>query len=204
MPAATTWAREILQANANLGSMAEASKTIEERNSRSLELMEASNIPKFDWVIDPFNGDIIVQAESPPTAVHVWQATTYWNNRRDFRIANLDDPCLCGIGGISIGGYDNLCANLFVFWTAQELNETSPGSLTWIAHRDPPSLGRWTAFFVDMQFDGPKYDHQKSHIVRGWPVGEDGVFDFTTEVSIVPNTFPYPECHAEECFGTIV
>ena len=87
--------------------------------------------------------------------------------------------------------------------------ETSPGSLTWIGHRDPPSLGRWTAFFVDLQYDSnpdsnsnnPGKSTEKS---KGWPVGEEDVYVFTTEVSIVPRTFPFPECYAEECFGKLV
>ena len=39
---------------------------------------------------------------------------------------------------------------------------------------------------------------------KGWPVGEEDVYVFTTEVSIVPRTFPFPECSAEECFGKLV
>ena len=39
--------------------------------------------------------------------------------RRDFRIANKDDPCLCGIGDLGIAGYDHLCGNLAVLWSAE-------------------------------------------------------------------------------------
>ena len=60
----------------------------------------------------------IVQTETKPKSVHLWHANTFWNNRRDFRIANLDNPCLSG-PIVSIGGYDNLCGNLFVLWTAE-------------------------------------------------------------------------------------
>ena len=81
--------------------------------------MEGSKIPKVNWTIDATNGDITVQADTKPKAVHLWHATTFWHNRRDFRIANLDNPCLCGPGGLSIGGYNNLCGNLFVLWTAE-------------------------------------------------------------------------------------
>ena len=34
--------------------------------------------------------------------------------------------------------------------------------------------------------------------------GEENVYVFTTEVSIVPRTFPFDECFAEECFGKLV
>jgi len=208
LPAVITWAREILSINDKLDPSSYPHRTIEERNSRSLKLMDISNVPRFNWTVDETNGDITVNAESPPKAVHLWHANTFWNNRRDFRIASLDKPCLTG-PVVSIANWDNLCSNLYVIWTAEELTETSPGSLTWIGHRDPPSLGRWTAFFVDLQYDSnpdsnsnnPGKSTEKS---KGWPVGEEDVYVFTTEVSIVPRTFPFPECYAEECFGKLV
>ena len=85
--------------------------------------------------------------------------------------------------------------------------ETSPGSLTWIAHQEPPTLGRWKAFFVDLQYDSNPSNPTNPpnpNYSKGWPVGEENVFVFTTEVSIVPRTFPFPECYAEECFGKLV
>ena len=214
LPAATTWARELLKSDSELRKAkygnnikVPAPNTIEERNAKSLELMDASNVPRFNWTIDSETGDITVKSETTPTAVHMWHATTCNKHRRDFRIANLDDPCTCGIK-VDVSGFGELCGNLFVLWTPEVLNETSPGSLTWVAHRDPPLFKRWTAFFVDVQFDGPKPDSpaqpELKDDVKGWPIGRDGIFDFTTAVSIVPNTFPYPECYAEECYGHLV
>ena len=88
------------------------------------------------------------------------------------------------------------------------MEETSTGSLTWTAHRDEPPLGRWTAFFVDLQFDGPKSTNQigpnSKPNSKAWRIGEDGVYVFTTEASIVPNTFPYPTCSGVGCFGKLV
>lgn len=26
----------------------------------------------------------------------------------------------------------------------------------------------------------------------------------TTQVSILPNTLPFPDCHGEECYGTLI
>ena len=72
-----------------------------------------------------------------------------------------------------------------------------------MAHKDPPSLGRWTAFFVDLQYDSNPTRNTTGKS-KGWPVGEENVYVFTTEVSIVPRTFPFPQCFAEECFGKLV
>ena len=38
----------------------------------------------------------------------------------------------------------------------------------------------------------------------GWPLGHDGTFEFTSAISIVPDTFPVDECQKEECLGTLV
>ena len=72
------------------------------------------------------------------------------------------------------------------------------GSLTWVAHQDPPSDGRWRAFFVDLQFDTPE---ESSY---GWPTGEDGILEFTTSISVVPDTFPFTDCEGDECLGDLV
>ena len=53
---------------------------------------------------------------------------------------------------------------LFEFPAIQELTETSPGSLTWVAHKDPPSFDRWTAFFVDVQYDGKPYESLSAEV----------------------------------------
>jgi len=35
--------------------------------------------------------------------------------------------------------------------------------------------------------------------------GPDGtLFETTTETNIIPNTFPFPDCHMEACKGTLV
>ena len=61
---------------------------------------------------------------------------------------NDDSPCTCGV---PLMGH---CLNLAVVWAPTELQETSPGSLTWVATMPAPTGGQWTAFFIDLQFDG--------------------------------------------------
>ena len=67
-----------------------------------------------------------------------------------------------------------------------------------MAHKRPPVDGRWMAFFVDLQFDAPS---QRS---SGWPTGEDGVLEFTTSISVVPDIFPFNDCSGDECLGELV
>lgn len=201
LPAITTWARELIESNLRYIDIdPKVPMNIEERNAKSLKLMDFSNIPRYSWTIDPESGDIILTTEEAPTSVDMWYATTCNNHRRDFRILNLDDPCTCGID------LENFCSNLFVFWKKEPLVETFPGSLTWIAHQDAPLFGRWTAFFVDVQFNGPKPNipGASEYIEHSWPIGSDGTYEFSTTVSVVPNTFPYPECHGEDCYGELV
>jgi len=200
LPAAATWTREILAANearaGKYGGKTPMAKSIEERNSASLELAVVADIPQFNWTIAE-SGDITVHAATKPISVHMWHATTCNSERRDFRVVNLDDPCTCGLT-VPMDG-QSYCANLQVFWTSVQLHETSPGSLTWVAHREPPSGGRWTAFFVDLQFEGMPAPGE-----RGWPTGEDGIYEFSTSVSIVPTTFPFEKCSGEDCYGKLV
>ena len=59
LPAVITWAREILSINDKLDPSSYPHRTIEERNSRSLKLMDISNVPRFNWTVDETNGDII-------------------------------------------------------------------------------------------------------------------------------------------------
>ena len=169
-------------------------KTIEERNVATMEMMEFSNIPKFSWDIDPDNGDITVSSEEQPLAVNVWHASTCTPERRDWRIVNLDEPCECGF---AVPGED-LCANLGALWASDPLQETEPGSKTWVAHFRPRTDGRYRAFYVSLSFNSTSTSSYE------WPLGHEGVMDFTTTVSVVPNDFPFPDCFGEECMGKLL
>jgi len=196
LPAVNTWVKQILRANNILkkryGGTRPEVKTIEERNTASVELMSVAHIPRFNWTIDSTTGDITVQSDTVPKSVHLWRATTCNDARRDFRLVNNDDPCDCGLAVM------DYCINLSILWSSLQLEETSPGSLTWVAHQDPPSDGRWRAFFVDLQFDTQE---ESSH---GWPTGKDGILEFTTSISIVPDTFPFSDCEGDDCLGDLV
>ncbi|XP_043924075.1 autocrine proliferation repressor protein A-like [Protopterus annectens] len=46
----------------------------------------------------------------------------------------------------------------------------------------------WLAFFIQVTYRGP----------------EKSVLEFTTEVHIIPDAFPFPDCTGEKCYGTLV
>ena len=88
-----------------------------------------------------------------------------------------------------------------VLWTSKKLSETSPGSQTYTAHMEPTD-GKWTAFFVDLQYEKQE-EASEGRGSLGWPYNNQH-FEFTTAVSIIPNTYPYPECYGDSCFGKLV
>ena len=88
-----------------------------------------------------------------------------------------------------------------MLWTSKKLSETSPGSQTYTAHMEPTN-GKWTAFFVDLQYEKQE-EESEGRGSLGWPYNNQH-FEFTTTVSIIPNTYPYPECYGDSCFGKLV
>ncbi|XP_045213280.2 autocrine proliferation repressor protein A-like [Mercenaria mercenaria] len=72
-----------------------------------------------------------------------------------------------------------------VLWGQQYVPQTS--STTWEVEFKNPEVG-WTAFFIQVTFQGL----------------EDSVLEFTTQTLIIPNTDPFPDCHGEQCRGTLV
>ena len=161
--------------------------------------------PKFNWTIDANDGHITVYQISAhkPKAVHMWHAETCNSERRDFRILNGDPPEKCKRCGRPIKGpFGSTCVNLRSFWTPTRLSEHAPG--VWKASRPVPTDGRWVAFFVHVAYEGPARPKSSRRALHDWPIGRDGDFEFTTEVSILPQTFPFPDCHGPSCRGKLV
>ena len=108
--------------------------------------------------------------------------------------------------------------------------QTDPwsGSLTWVAHWPAPADGQWSAFYVDLQFEGGMILHQ-----AGLDLAYQGLMERagrwertassssprnlyyhsylaennpknSSSISIVPDTFPVEECFGEECMAGIV
>jgi len=191
-------------------------------------LLMGEAIPTLDWTISPETGEIVATVDNNNVvhSANVWWAhscgVNAWDgvNRRDFRIAHLDNPCSCGFYA---AGY---CAAMrSVFWSKQELNATIVnGKKTYSAKFDAPTDGTWVAFMIDFKFVNkhsfpvnvkdlydlvqPKFQWQLNSDPEqawgGFPHDFGRFFEFTTQVSVWPNTFPYEECVGIDCGSTLV
>ena len=90
---------------------------------------------------------------------------------------------------------------------------------------DPPSTDpqRWLAFMIDFKFDNPyglglfgdvkdeinkiiknKIGKNPNIYFGGLPEDLGGYFEFTSEVIVWPNSFPYEDCFGANCGQKIV
>jgi len=195
-------------------------------------LLHNEPVPEFTWEISESTGDITatLNEEGVVHSATMWYASSCgqndWDNgtkRRDYRVAHLDSPCTCG------PFVDGMCVNLKTLWSKKELEMTRVnGKRTYTAHVDTPTDGTWTAFFIDIKYVNKhaqimdlesmaksiKRDpaqqtlrEKVSHILPdfdGLPHDFGGFFEFTTEVSVWPNTFPYPDCSGVSCGDRLV
>lgn len=88
------------------------------------------------------------------------------------------------------GVYHVRCPVHQVFWIGEDLEETQvTNGWQYTATQDLPPPGEWRGFFIDFYFPGPS----------------DGfTFRFTTQVSIIPQEFPFPPCSGDGCLGFLV
>lgn len=194
-------------------------------------LIYKEKIPTFDWTISASTGEIVATLDdnsivhsatmwySTSCGVNTWDNTTV--NRRDWRVAHMDVPCTCGIGA------EGYCANLKSVWSKKSLESTTVhGKRVYKASMDAPTDGTFHAFFIDFKFinkhayptdysSGYQYmirdeERHKLDFTRkfpafgGFPHDFGRFFEFTTEVSVWPDTFPYPDCHGSTCGGKTV
>lgn len=191
--------------------------------------LHKSQLPKLSWTIDKTTGEIVATVEDGRVhSATVWWANSCGANafdngklRRDYRVAHLDNPCACGPYA------EGYCANLKGFWAKKSLESTMvKGKRTYSAKFDAPEDGRWVAFMIDFKFhntnieagldpkdlnaiwkaspDTPagKIALEYSRYFEsfgGFPHDFGHFFEFTTEVSVFPDTFPYPECSGTAC-----
>jgi hypothetical protein len=175
--------------------------------------------PSFDWTISNTTGEIVATLNSAGKVfeANVWWAyscgVNHWDSetkRRDFRVAHLDNPCSCGVFA---QGY---CTNLKTVWKKAPLDvEMVRGKRVYRAKVDAPEDGSWVAFFIDIKYVNQNpfppaiaedLNTNKRETDRFGGFGKDfGRFlEFTTEVSVWPNTFPYEDCSGETCGTRLV
>lgn len=177
-------------------------------------------LPSFTWTISNTTGEIIATLDE---IGEVYQAHVYFayscgtNNedgvkRRDFRIANIDNPCHCGIFA------EGYCANVKSIWQKKLLQETLVNNKrTYSIVMDAPEDGRYVAYFIQIKYrkhfdDAPpseledfldKISQRESKRPGLIPIDIPGRLDFNTQVSIWPNTFPFADCSHETCDGPL-
>ncbi|XP_064606085.1 autocrine proliferation repressor protein A-like [Liolophura sinensis] len=141
-----------------------------------LSIIEDFPRPQFYWTRNTTDtgGSITLYTKTKPSTVHVYHATTLDGIRRDFRLA-IGDPN-------SKGGY----IIHPVLWAKAEASNPEPG--VYVASFDNP-LDGWTGFYIQVTYPGPRNNSD---------------FEFTSEVQIIPNTLPFPDCHGESCLGKLV
>jgi hypothetical protein len=115
-------------------------------------------------------------------AIHKWHAHTLSETRRDFRliIGGPEGPAVQPVLWVP-GSVESPESNTYVG------ERSAHDLLTTLATMPMPKSG-WTAFLIELQFANPG--------------GADMIF--STEVNIIPNTFPFPDCHGEACRGKLV
>jgi len=187
-------------------------------------------VPQFTWTISETTGEIVatLDNEGKVHSAEVWFANSCGSNafdngqqRRDYRVAHLDNPCACGAFA------EGYCANLKSAWNKKTLEMTMvKGKRTYSAKLDAPEDGKWVAFLIDIKYKNPdaipdidgtsltKLYHPEAKTPAakiaqsysryfenfgGFPKDFGHFFEFTTEVSIWPNTFPYPDCSGTAC-----
>jgi len=164
-------------------------------------LLKKEPIPEFTWEINDTTGEIVATLNhvGDVKVARVWHAYSCGTNadgtkRRDFRMANVDKPCDCGIAA---QGY---CANLKSLWSPKVLTESKVnGKRTFSAHIDAPEDGRYVAYFIEVVYALNKIDallpfKGDSHFTKYIAKDLAGRLQFTTEVSVFPDTFPYVGC----------
>jgi PhoPQ-activated pathogenicity-related protein len=138
--------------------------------------------PAYTWSHNETNGDIIVTTTTAPKQVTIQYADSaegVSKGRRDFRWAAIN-VSFCPIK--VFGG----CVRPIIWKTTDKVEKIGPNSYR--AHFDAPKQG-WRSFLISLQWDNP--------------TGPDD-FLFTSPASVVPTTYPFPDCHGDGCYGTLV
>jgi len=148
--------------------------------------------PKFSHKLDKVNGEITVTIpEGQEHGKVVFRhAHTLSHKQRDFRwfaMATEDEAgnktCVTPrVGPIGLLGSD-VCVQP-ILWTGTTLNETSPGSRTYVAKIQKPLIG-WTGAFVEVYFPSD--------------TGLKTPYQFTTPGMVWPQTLPFEPCVADGC-----
>ena len=134
-------------------------------------------LPQTNWTFENVDNTARINfwTDTVPVEIVLWYATTLPDNpKRDFRLFAGPDP--------------NEPTPQFIFWQKKET--TAVGKQLYRGEVNEPEVG-WTGSFIEATY---------SFKING----DVKVFQITSQVNIVPNTFPYPDCHGVGCKGKLV
>jgi PhoPQ-activated pathogenicity-related protein len=144
-------------------------------------LVKGASRPAYTWDIDS-NGVITVTTNRVPKVVTLAvsaSAEGVSHGRRDFRWAALNVSfCPVKIFGACVRP---------LLWNTTTSGVVKVDNFTYRGIAPVPTEG-WVVFMLEMQWDNPS--------------GPDD-FYFTSPASVLPNTFPFPDCHGTNCRGTL-
>lgn len=156
-------------------------------------LIRNSPRPTFSWSIDATSGAItIVATGTKPREVVMRHADTMpadGNVRRDFRLVAGNTPANpCKYIPVQIFG--SACLRPLV-WLGENVGATSNSTNSWtyVLEQPMPASG-WRGFLAELYYPGP--------------AGTNTTFQLTTQVSIIPNTYPFPPCSGAACQSVLV
>ena len=141
-----------------------------------LSILTNTERPKLYWTreLTSSGGRITLHTNIKPKTVEAKFAVTLDNKRRDFRMF------------VATPGDPSKGCPHPVVWFSDSVKNV--GNNTFVAEFEDPILGRWLAFYIEVTFEGLNGFTQK----------------YTTEAQIIPDVFPFPDCHGKGCLGTLV
>lgn len=150
--------------------------------------------PTFTWAIDPNpnSGAITITATGvkPDRVVLRFATTVDGDTRRDFRLISGNTPANpCKFINVTVFG--SACLKP-ILWIGEDVKESDAGPggagpWTYVLTQPLPPTG-WRGFLGEVYYPGPA----------------GTIFQLTTQVSIIPNTFPFPPCTGQACYGELV
>ena len=92
-------------------------------------------------------------------------------------------------------------------WTQEvlEVVVNDKGERTYTAHKDAPSDGGYVAYFIDIKYKNSVKVKESSPLSGGdVPKDMPRRLEFSTQVSVFPDTYPFADCTGEGCRGKLV
>ena len=173
------------------------------------------SLPILEWQIENQTGNITVEFYGETANIIdavIWHGRSCGRERRDFRMLTLDNPCYCGTYN---GEY---CFNLESIFVPInniipiEMNQTYA---KYVINAPEFPSNFWEAFMLGIKYkafdrDNTTMDKEFESVqnqnddAESWFLVDYGSMVYTTQISIVQQFYPFPDCSGEACKGTLV